>query len=375
MNHSDYLVIGAGIAGASAAYELAAHGSVTVLERERAPGYHSTGRSAAVYTQTYGAPVIHALTIASLPFFESPPPEFSESALLRPRGVLWIGRADQRQKLDAAYTSFKGQVKTVRRLDAEGVRSLLPVLREGYAAGGVVEPDAMDMDVDAIHQVFLRGLRARGGEVRTDAEAVSLSRMAGNWVADTPGGSHAAPVIVNAAGAWCDEVARLAGVRPLGLTPYRRTAFVFDPPSGHDPAGWPMAVDADEAFYFKPEAGRLLASPADETPLAPCDARPEDLDVATAAERIETATVMEVRRIVRSWAGLRTFAPGRTPVVGMDSAAEGFFWLAGQGGYGIMTSPAMARLSLGLITGGGVPDDLKALGVTEAGLSPARFGG
>ncbi len=262
---------------------------------------------------------------------------------------------------------------TIRRLTGEGARALCPILREDYVAGAVLEPDAMDIDVDALHQTFLRGLRARGGEVRVHAEVTALARRGGRWVADTPGGALAAPVLVNAAGAWCDAVARLAGLRPLGLQPMRRTAFAFDPPAGHEVAAWPATVDVEEAFYFKPEAGRLLGSPADETPSPPCDARPEDLDVARAAELLERATLLEVRRVARSWAGLRTFAPDRAPVAGWDPVGEAFFWLAGQGGYGIKTAPAMARLSLGLITGRGVPEDLRALGVTEADVSPARF--
>jgi D-arginine dehydrogenase len=373
MDTCDYLVIGAGIAGASAGYELAAEGRVVVLEREHAPGYHSTGRSAALYLETYGEPVIRALTIASRPFFISPPASLVEYPVFQPRGVLWIGTTEQLRELEEAYSTFRRQVKTIRRVSAKEARTLCPVLRKDYVAGGVLEPDAMDLDVDAIHQVFLRGLRARGGEVRVNAEVTAVARKDGGWVAETPDGAYAAPVLVNAAGAWCDVVARLAGLQPLGLRPLRRTAFTIDPPSGSDITRWPAVADVEEAFYFKPEASRLLASPADETPVAPCDARPEDLDVAVAVERLERATTLEVRRVTRRWAGLRTFAPDRVPVVGMDPEGEGFFWLAGQGGYGIMTAPAMARLSLALITGRGVPEDLAALGVSEEEVSPARF--
>ena len=374
MKKCDFLVIGAGIAGASAAYELAAMGSVVVLERESAPGYHTTGRSAALYVERYGKPAIYALTRASRPFLESPPEGLAEHPLLTPRGRLWIGRPDQEKSLAAALALPGSRPNRLRRIELDEALALVPVLRREYLTAAVLDPDTMDIDVHALHQVFLKGLRGRGGEVVTDAEVTGLGWQGGQWEVVTEGESYSAPVVVNAAGAWCDEVARLAGVRPLGLSPFRRTAFTFDPPEGARPSDWPSVSDVDERFYFKPESGRLMGSTAEETPLAPCDVRPEDRDVAEGVERIERATTMRIPRVARKWAGLRTFAPDRVPVVGMAPDAAGFFWLAGQGGNGIMTSPAMGRLSAALIAGRGIPPDLADLGVREADLSPARFG-
>ncbi|PWC56409.1 FAD-dependent oxidoreductase [Azospirillum sp. TSO22-1] len=378
MQHADFLIVGAGMAGASAAYELAALGSVLLLEREAQPGYHSTGRSAALYTQTYGHAVVRALTVASWNFYSSPPDGFSEHPPLSPRGVLLIGRADQTAALDAAFAEGRRLTPSVERWDAAQTLARAPLLRADYVAGAVWEPEAMDLDVHAIHQGYLRGLKARGGQTVTDAEVRAVERRGGLWVARTPAGDYAAPVLVNAAGAWADSLAELAGVRPLGLVPKRRTALTFDPVFD-DPAdaagldGWPMVIDVDETFYFKPDAGRLLASPADETPVAPCDVQPEEWDVAVAVDRVEQAVRFRIRRIAHRWAGLRSFVADKVPVVGFDAAAEGFLWLAGQGGYGIQTAPAMARTAAALASGGGLPAELAALGVTAADLSPGRL--
>ena len=373
MESYDVLVVGAGIAGASAAYELAASGRVIVLERESAPGYHTTGRSAALLTENYGNPIVRALTMASRRFFEQPPDGFTEHPLLAPRGALWVARDDQLAALDEATAEAQALVPSIQRIGVDEAVEISPALRRAYVASALHEPEAMDMDIHAIHNGFLKGLAARGGTRATDAEVTALSRDGGAWVAETRAGRFAAPVVVNAAGAWCDEVARLAGAAPVGLTPKRRTAITFDPPPGIDVAAWPLTIDIDEEFYFKPEAGRVLASPADETPSPPCDAQPEELDVALAVERLETATHLEVKRITHRWAGLRSFVADKTPVVGMDDEAEGFFWLAGQGGYGIMTSPAMARAAAGLITSGALPADLADLGLGEADLAPRRL--
>jgi len=372
VTEADFLVVGAGIAGASAAAELAAHGRVVVLERESQPGYHSTGRSAALYTETYGNHVIRALTVASGRFLRNPPAGFADHPLLTPRGTLLIGRADQRAALDGAYAELRGLAPGIERVDAAAARALVPVLDAGYVASGIYEADATDMDVHAIHNGFLKTLRARGGRVVTDAEVTALARRAGKWHAATRAGEFAAPVVVNAAGAWCDELARLAGVRPVGLVPKRRTAFTFDPPAGADVRPWPAVIDIAETFYFKPEAGKILGSPADETPMPPSDAQPDELDIALAVERIERASSLRVRRLDHKWAGLRSFVADKTPVVGMDDRAEGFFWLAGQGGYGIMTSPALGRTVASLLTAGTMPTDLAELGVTREALSPAR---
>ncbi len=369
---SDFLVIGAGMAGASAAYALAEHGRVVVIEREPVAGYHSTGRSAAMYTETYGGPILSGLTSAGRAFLENPPAGFTETPLLSPRPLMHIGRADQTGALDRLYEESHRRVPTVVRLDATEAIGHAPVLREGYVAGALLEPQSDEIDVAALHQGFLRGLRARGGALVTDDEVTALTRAAGVWHAETAAGSHTAPIVVNAAGAWCDAVAALAGVAPLELRPKRRTAFVFDGPEG-DQADWPMVIDVDEAFYFKPDAGRILGSPADETPSVPCDVQPDELDIAIGADRIIKATTLEIGHIRNKWAGLRSFVADREPVAGFDGSASGFFWLAGQGGGGIMTAPALGAVTASLATGCPVPESIAAFGVSAPALDPARL--
>jgi D-arginine dehydrogenase len=377
MTSCDFLIIGGGIAGASAAFELATAGSVVLIERESQPGYHSTGRSAALYSETYGNPTIRALTVGSRTFYDAAMASgFSEQPVLTPRGVLLIGRDDQRASLERSFQAGSVLTPTVRMLNDAETLKLAPMLRPDYVVGAVWEPDAMDMDVHAIHHGYLRGLRARGGRIVTDAELMGLTRRDGLWHAETRADGYSAPWIVNAAGAWADAVVALAGLPPIGLVPKRRTAITFDPTPIPDQAGlphWPMVCDVDETFYFKPEGGRLLGSPADETPSEPCDAQAEELDVALTVDRIERASLFTVRRISHRWAGLRTFAPDKSPVVGPDPEAQGFFWLAGQGGYGIQTAPAMARTAAGLLTSGEVPEDLAILGVSAADLAPERL--
>jgi D-arginine dehydrogenase len=299
MRICDFLVVGGGIAGASVAYELAARGRVIVLERERLAGYHATGRSAAVLTENYGNAIIRRLTIASRGFLEHPPHGFTSSPLLLPRGVLWIAREDQRERLMSALVDAQSLVPSIHAVDRAEALRLCPVLREAYLAAAVLEPDAMDLDVHAIHQGFLAGCRHRGGEVVAEAEVSRLVRSTRSWEIHTQRESFSTGVVVNAAGAWCDELGKLAGAQPIGLTPKRRTAFIFDgPPDGTVPA-WPVVIDADEQFYFKPESGRILASPADETPMPPCDVFPDEYDIALAVDRIERATTLAVQHIRR----------------------------------------------------------------------------
>lgn len=372
MESVDFLIIGGGIAGASAGYFLADHGDVVVLEQESQPGYHTTGRSAALFSETYGNRAIRGLTAAGRPFFESPPEGFADHPLLVPRGAMFIGRADQAERLDEAADEARALTESVRRIDADEVLATIPSLRPDYVAGGVVEPEAMDIDVHALHHGFLRGLRAKGGRVVTDALVTGLSRSGGSWDIATRSGDFRGTVVVNAAGAWCDVVAALAGADPVGLVPKRRTIIQFDGPDGVSIDGWPLCVDVDEEFYFKPDAGRIIGSPADETPSPPCDAQPEDLDIALCVDRITQAADFSIPRIKTSWAGLRSFVADKTPVVGFDPRAHGFFWLAGQGGYGIQTAPSMGRVAAALATGGDIPDEIQARGVTAAALDPAR---
>ncbi len=373
MIQCDFLVIGAGIAGASAASELARSGTVVLLEREAAPGYHTTGRSAALFTETYGNDTVRALTIGSRPYFTDSPGPDGEAPMLTPRKTLFIARADQRESMEEEHRAARALIDGVRKLDGGEIVSLVPVVRRDYVDCGLLETGAMDMNVDRIHQSFLGALKARGGEVHTDAEVLALRRNGSDWRAETQTGDFTAAIIVNAAGAWADEIADLAGIPSVGLTPMRRTVITFAPPQGMDTAGWPAVIDVDEQFYFKPDAGLILASPADETPQPPADAQPEEMDIAVAIDRLQRATAFDISRLHARWAGLRTFAPDRTPVVGMEPGHGGFFWLAGQGGYGIMTSPAMARCAAGLIAGAGIPEDLQKLGVGPESLAPARF--
>ena len=374
MLEAEILVVGAGIAGASAAAELAAHATVVLIEGEEQPGYHSTGRSAAMFTETYGPPEIRALTASSRAFLAEPPTGFTDDRILGPRGILLIGREDQAGSLDRAETVAQ-DAEGGRRLDRDQACALAPILRPDYIIGAVLEPAATEIDVHTLHSGFLRQFKARGGRLVTGAELRGLSREAGRWRADTTAGQIEADTIVNAAGAWADIVAAMAGAAPIGLVPKRRTAVVFEPNTPVEADRWPMIVDVDETFYVKPESGRFLASPADETPMPPCDVQPDELDIAIAIDRVERATTLSARRLVNRWAGLRSFVGDGLPVVGWDDRIEGFFWLAGQGGYGIQTSPAIAVLAAALATGQAVPDDVAERGITAATLSPNRLVG
>jgi D-arginine dehydrogenase len=312
--------------------------------------------------------------VASGRFYRKPPAGFTDHPLLTPRGALIAGRAEQQAAMQKAAADYARLVPSVRWLDPAEALSRHPLLKPGTAAGGAIFEEAEDMDVAAIHGGFLKGARAAGGVLRLNAEVATLERRNGSWkIGLSDGESVGAANIVNASGAWADVVAALAGARPVGLVPKRRTAFTFDAPSGLDLAHLPMVIDFDETWYIKPEVGQFLGSPADETPSPPCDAQPEEMDIAIAVERIETATTLEIRRIKNKWAGLRSFVADKNLVAGYDPKIEGFFWLAGQGGYGIQTGESAGRLAASLVLGKGLPGDIAALGVTEAALSPARF--
>ena len=371
MPHYRFAIVGAGIAGASAGYHLAAAGSTLMIERESQPGYHSTGRSAALYTETYGNRAIRALTIASRPFFEAPPQGFTEHPLLTPRGTMVIARADQRAKLEAALAESRAIQPTVEGIDPARASALCPALRPGYVDSAFYEEDARDMDVHAIHQGYLRGFRAAGGQLVCAAEVTALGRNGGGWAIETRAGAFTADIVIDAAGAWADTLARMAGVKPIGLVPKRRTAMTVE--GVGDFRRWPAVIDVDEQFYWKPDAGQLILSPADETPIEPQDVQPDELDVALCVDRVERASTMSIKRIARKWAGLRSFVKDKTLVAGFAPDAPGFFWLAGQGGYGIMTSPAMGRIAAALAQGWAIPSDIAERGVSAADLAPARF--
>ena len=370
-HNCDFLIIGGGMAGCSAGYFLADKGSVIVLEREDQPGYHSTGRSAAVYATSYGNAPIRAITRAGRAFYLDPPSGFSDTPLLTPRGTVFIGRADQADRIAARIDEVNDPDHFVE-IDAADVYRRVPALRDGYVAAAAQEAAAMDIDVHAVHHGFIRGIRAKSGRLVTDAEVLGLDRREDVWYAETRAGSFSAPVVVNAAGAWGDELAALGGIRPIGLVPKRRTALTFHP-GDWDVRQWPIIVDIAEEFYFKPETGLILCSPADETPMAPCDVQPDEIDIATAVDRVERATTLKVARIDHKWAGLRSFVEDKTPVVGFDEQVPGFFWLVGQGGYGIQTAPGMGQLVGELATGALPPDEMREVGVDDAALSPLRL--
>ena len=370
MEPLDFVVIGAGIAGAGIAYHLSRTARVAIVERETLPSYHSTGRSAALFAETYGNATIRALSRASRPFFEAPPAKFAEPPLVTARGALFIARKDQHAALEAQRRIAPGNVRT---LDGSEAQTLVPILRKDHVAGAILDSDVMDIDVAALHQGFLRGAKAQGAALVTDAEVRALKRSASSWRIETNAGTLEAAVVINAAGAWADVIAALAGVRGIGLKPLRRTAMIVDPPVDPTIDRWPLVIDIDERFYFKPEAGKLLISPADETPSPPCDAQPEELDLALGIERVQQAADLPVRRILRTWAGLRSFVADRSPVVGFDAAAPGFFWLAGQGGYGIQTAPALSLLAAALACREEVPETLRRFGITVSALAPERL--
>jgi D-arginine dehydrogenase len=374
MSTVDFAIVGAGIAGASLGWELAAHGSVLLLERESLPGYHTTGRSAALFLETYGTPAIRAMTRASRPFLQSPPPGFCDSAILSPRGVVYIAGPDQLDLLDATEAELRPHAPQLERLSADALAARLPCLRREALGGGLQEGGAADIDVHSLHQGYLRGLRQRGGALRTDAEVVAAKHHDGWWNLTLADGSHVrACTLVNAAGAWADVLGEMAGAAPIGLTPCRRTAFTFPAPDGMDLARMPAIIAVDESFYIKPDARQLLGSPANADPTTPHDVMPEEIDVATGIFHIEEMTHFTIRRPTHTWAGLRSFVPDGEMVIGWDGGVGGLFWLAAQGGYGIQSAPAYALLARNLVLGEALDESLQAQGVDPAAMSPARL--
>jgi D-arginine dehydrogenase len=364
----DILVIGGGIAGLSAAAALSSHARVTVLEAEQQIGFHSSGRSATMLHYALGDRLVRTLTLASRPFFDEPPTEFGDQPLGQRMPVLIHAREDERAELDSLEAELS-LFAALDRLDSKGVHELCPLLND-HAIHGIADRDGRRLDPHALLQGNLRQLKARGGDLVSGERIAAIDWRGGAWtVTSERGGSYSAPILVNAAGSWADGVAAMAGVRPLGLTPTRRTIITFDAPPGARLDGLPFAKTVGDELYFAPESGRLFASPMDEVPSEPCDAQPEELEVALAAYRMEERTIVKVERIHSRWAGLRTFTPDRHPAAGFATDAEGFFWLAGQGGFGLQTSPAMAAITASLIAGTSWP----IVDVSSEDLSPGRF--
>ncbi len=369
----DFIVIGAGIAGSSVAAALSAHSRVALIEAEAQPGYHATGRSAALFAPSYGNALFTALTRASGPFLSAPPPHFASRPVLTPRGALYLARPDQLALLRAEVDAMRGGGARIDWLSPDQARALVPALRPGYLAAAAHEPDVRDIDVEVLLRGYLRQALQNGTRLITAAPVAGGTLRAGRWQLALPEEQISGRIVINAAGAWADEMAARLGARPLGLRPLRRSAAIIDAPPGANVSGWPAVFAVDEAFYCKPDAGRLLISPADEEPATAGDAWAEDLAIAVAVERIESALTLEVGRVQRSWAGLRTFAPDRGPVIGFDAQVPGFFWYAGQGGYGIQSSPAGAALAAALACYEPVPGHIAAQGVTAEAVSPRRF--
>lgn len=356
---ADVLILGGGVAGLSLAAALAPHRRVLVLEAEAAFGYHSSGRSATFSHFGIGDAIVRRLTAASRSFFLAPPEGFSDVPVARLAFALFVATEAMLPVLERLGTNMAEHNPRIEPVDEAAMRALFPPLRTGSGAvvAGLLERHGLRIDADALLQGYARKVRGTGGDVLTDQRVERIEWQGGRWVAScSDGGNHAAPVLVNAAGAWADGVAELAGIPPLGLKPLRRTIILVDPPAEEQVRDWPFVKTAQDDFYVLPEGGRLAASAVDEVPCEACDAQPEEYDVALAAAKVEEYTTLPVRRIEHRWAGLRTFAPDRTPVVGFDPRAEGFFWLAGQGGFGLQTAPALADIAAGLILGVAAPD-------------------
>ena len=354
--HADVVIVGGGIAGVSLAFRLATAGvSVIVLEREEWPGYHATGRSAAMYEPTFGPPVMRAFTRASGGFLHAPPEGFAPTPLLTDRGALMVGEPGDEALLSDALTL--GYAETT----AAHAVSLVPLLRLRETIGFLWDPSTKDIDVDALLQGFLRGAKRAGAVVACALPVVAARRSKGVWRLETAGGRYEAPIVVNAAGAWADEVARLFGAKPQHLEARRRSAMIVAAPDGAE--RWPQVFPAREDFYAKPTGGKLMISPSEADPVEPHDAFADDLRLAEGAAAFERLINWPVRRVERSWGGLRTFAPDGDPVVGFDNDAAGLFWLAGQGGYGIQTAPALSDAAASLVMGKPLPGYIAAGGV------------
>lgn len=368
----DFLVIGGGIAGTSVAYELAAHGSVVLLETETSVGYHSTGRSAALFTRNYGGAVVRKINTASEAFFKSPPTGFCDTPLLTPRGALSVSPPGEYESLSPRLALSEPGEEIIEVTPQEAL-NMAPFLRLERIDRAIYEANVSDIDVASLLLGYMKGAKARGAEVHTNEQVIAMSRQqAGHWKVDTPNSSFYASIVINAAGAWADQVGNLAGARPIGLIPKRRSAIIVEAPSGIEVSSLPC-VDFISGAYIKPEAGHLMVSPGDATPDNPKDVRPTEIDIAVLVDWLETETQINVNRLQHSWAGLRSFVADETPVMGFDPEVSGFFWLAGFGGFGIMMAPTLAMESASICISGKTSSRFTSLGLNETQLAPHRL--
>jgi D-arginine dehydrogenase len=366
----DIVIVGAGIAGASVAAALGGGVRVALLEQEQQPGYHSTGRSAAIYSPTYGPTPIRALTRASLGHFLADDVDEPKS-YLTPIDAVFIARADQSGSFDALCSELTG-VKNWREIAAEEIQSRISFLREGYVSKAILDSGTSGIDVALLHQSFLKVFSQNGGSLLKSTEVMELKKQKNGWLVKTSQGDIGAKIIVNAAGGWADHVGSLAGAECIGLTPKRRTALIVEPPRGADLRRIPLVIDIDEQFYLKPYGSKFLISPANEDPVQPSDVQPEEMDIAICVDRIQRAFDIEIRRIEHSWAGLRSFVVDKSPVVGFSNHVDDFYWLAGQGGYGIQSSPALGMLAASEILGAKMPDAILDSGLDLGSIRPGR---
>jgi D-arginine dehydrogenase len=365
----DFIVIGAGIAGASVAAHLAAHHNVLILEMEERPGYHTTGRSAASYEPNYGPLPMLALTRASSDFFMNPPQGFADAPIFSPRGSFFFQPADQENEMKYLLLKSAG----LKEFTEAKTTALYPILRQGYARRFFYDDSTGDLDVDLLHRGYLRLFKSAGGTLINSAAAQSIERSKNKWMIKTPAGAFSCPTIINAAGAWGDVIAAMAGAQPVGLVPKRRSIGVV-PITGYKGfETWPMVTDAAETWYAKPQSGKMIVSSADVTPVEPHDAYADDMAIAEGVERMMNATTFEVTHLDHAWGGLRTFAPDKNPVIGFDPYTEDFFWLVGQGGYGIQSSPALSRVAAALAQHRPIPDDVLEAGLDITHIHPERL--
>ena len=368
---ADVLIIGGGIAGAAAGFFLAPHRKVLLIEREAHYGYHSSGRSAAEWTASHYTGLMRGLVLSGKPFFETPPEGFASVPLYRPRGNILFALPGEESVADDLYREVGPLNPQLEEISASRAVEIVPFLRPEVLGRSFYDPDNAEIEVDALHQGYLRGIRIAGGRTLAGVEFLGAERQGTGWRARIGAETVEVDTIVNAAGAWADVVAGLAGVAPLGLEPRRRTALTFDP--GFPTRGVPPVDEIGSGFYFKGDAAALMVSPGDQTPSAPCDAQPEELDLAIAVDRFERYTSLEIRKFQSRWAGLRTFARDELPVAGRAPDEPGFVWLAGQGGFGIMTSPTLGELAALIVRDEPFPARALEWGLSPEQLSPRRI--